>query len=433
MKRGALLIISILFTFTLFAQSPAEAEAAAREAQRRLEEALSGRPSGSGTTQSITPVQVTRGGTQPSWIDDPYTVYNRNFYIAVVGHAANRAEAEKHAFVELVSFFGMSTGNQFHRVGTLAGGNNIPGIFSGFTRDNNRTYFSAMSVYQSNNTGELANMAEQNAKMQALLWLGADIQGELSSYSVGVEQDGNMTKVQDFFEGTLKCTSRINLQSVSFQEEARHVQRGTDGKFYFYGLYSIINTLPQNTAGYNFFTYYTKQDNESFIKHVNFNGNNFTRDRIIAVRQGSEIIPRRTHQEINNLFDTLKHEEYNLTWIGYENNASVVIQNIKAMMDVLCQFAMYVNARTQFLMREFSADTGTVTDSNSLFLTETIQRTINSLTISNAVKIREEMAVDGTLYQIWRSSKSDFEYRFREMFRRLEEEIRMFEEALGAE
>jgi len=103
-----ILLILYVIPYTLFAQSPAEAEAAAREAQRRLEETLRGVPSGSGTTQSITPVQATRGGIQPSWVDEPYTAYNRNFYIAVVGHAANRAEAEKHALVELVSFFGMS-------------------------------------------------------------------------------------------------------------------------------------------------------------------------------------------------------------------------------------------------------------------------------------------------------------------------------------
>jgi len=107
----------VVFSSALHAQSLRNAEAAANDATRRLEEALSGNISGSASTNQNTaanvvtqqpPVQITRGGTRPSWVTDPYTVYSRDRYIAAVGFAANRAEAEKRAFAALVAFFGQS-------------------------------------------------------------------------------------------------------------------------------------------------------------------------------------------------------------------------------------------------------------------------------------------------------------------------------------
>jgi len=52
--------------------------------------------------------QTTRVGPEPSWVYDPYTVYARDRYIAFVGEAPNRAEAEKKALVKLTAFFGQS-------------------------------------------------------------------------------------------------------------------------------------------------------------------------------------------------------------------------------------------------------------------------------------------------------------------------------------
>jgi len=87
-----------IFSPVLFAQSFNNSEADA--ATHRLEEALSGRSAAS--------VQVTRSGARPSWVTDPYTAYPRERYIAAVGFASNRAEAEKRAFAALVAFFGQS-------------------------------------------------------------------------------------------------------------------------------------------------------------------------------------------------------------------------------------------------------------------------------------------------------------------------------------
>ena len=78
-----------------------KSKSAADDATRRLEEAL-----GTGSNQS--PVQTTSGGTQPAWVSSPYSAYSRDQYIAVVGAAADRSEAEKRAFAGIAAFFGQS-------------------------------------------------------------------------------------------------------------------------------------------------------------------------------------------------------------------------------------------------------------------------------------------------------------------------------------
>jgi len=103
-----LLIIFFIFSLPLHAQSLQTAETAANDAMFRLEEALSGRSEGSGTSQSVSSVQVTRSRAQPSWVNDPYTVFPKNRYIAAVGHASGRAEAEKKALAALAAVFSQS-------------------------------------------------------------------------------------------------------------------------------------------------------------------------------------------------------------------------------------------------------------------------------------------------------------------------------------
>jgi|GEM_PF-1518304 len=118
---------------TTSSSSLKEAEAAANDAARRLEEAMSGGSSkntsstntsttanASNTNSSssssrtntpsapVPPAQETRGGTQPRWVTDPYSVYPREQFIAVVGTGANRTEAERNGFAALVAYFGQS-------------------------------------------------------------------------------------------------------------------------------------------------------------------------------------------------------------------------------------------------------------------------------------------------------------------------------------
>jgi len=99
-------LLFFIFSFSLYSQSLASYQAAADDATRRLEEALSG-GSAAGTKQTAA-VQTSRGGTRPRWINNPYIDYPQNRYIAAVGNAKNRTDAEKQAYAALISFFSQS-------------------------------------------------------------------------------------------------------------------------------------------------------------------------------------------------------------------------------------------------------------------------------------------------------------------------------------
>lgn len=90
-----MLFSGFLFTPALTAQTAADANAALR----RLEASLA---SGSGVTSA----QVTQGGVQPNWVNDPYAVYNRDRYFAAIGYGPNRVQAEAQALSALAAIFG---------------------------------------------------------------------------------------------------------------------------------------------------------------------------------------------------------------------------------------------------------------------------------------------------------------------------------------
>jgi hypothetical protein len=109
-NRIFLFILLNLFSLPLCAQSLADYQAAADDATRRLEEALGG-SSAAGT--SSTAVQTARGGATPRWVNNPYSDYSQSRYIAAVGTAKTRADAEKSAFAALTAFFGQSVKSDY--------------------------------------------------------------------------------------------------------------------------------------------------------------------------------------------------------------------------------------------------------------------------------------------------------------------------------
>jgi len=112
MKLSKVLLCVLVLVFAsslIFPQSLRDAEAAANDATRRLEAALSGNISaGTGSNTPVPPAQVTQGGSQPRWVSDLHSVYSRDHFIAVVGTGVNRNEAERRALAALVAFFGQS-------------------------------------------------------------------------------------------------------------------------------------------------------------------------------------------------------------------------------------------------------------------------------------------------------------------------------------
>ncbi|MCL2237064.1 MAG: LPP20 family lipoprotein [Treponema sp.] len=57
--------------------------------------------------------QMTRGGSQPDWVNDPYSIYPRDHYIAAIGSASDRNQAEARAFTALAAIFGQSVRSEF--------------------------------------------------------------------------------------------------------------------------------------------------------------------------------------------------------------------------------------------------------------------------------------------------------------------------------
>ncbi|GHV01751.1 hypothetical protein FACS189485_00680 [Spirochaetia bacterium] len=108
-KIPYMLMIFLCANF-LPAQSKGNADAAARDAVARLEDALAGKSS-AGTVKA--PPQASRGGAEPAWVMDPYRLYSRDRYMAAVGFAPNRSEAEKKALAALAALFGQSVKADF--------------------------------------------------------------------------------------------------------------------------------------------------------------------------------------------------------------------------------------------------------------------------------------------------------------------------------
>ena len=111
---AVLIVTSLSVVRTVYAQSAGSADVLARDALRRLDDALNGKTAAaSAATQSpagqnAAPIQSTRGGQEPGWVIDPYAVYPRERYLVAVGYAPNRAEAEKKALAALTAIFGQS-------------------------------------------------------------------------------------------------------------------------------------------------------------------------------------------------------------------------------------------------------------------------------------------------------------------------------------
>jgi hypothetical protein len=102
-KKGRSIIFMMLAAFcaaALSAQSPGSVAAEARGAAGRLESLLNSGNSGG--------VQASRGGVEPAWVNNPYREYPRDRYIAAVGFAAARGQAEQKALAALTALFGQS-------------------------------------------------------------------------------------------------------------------------------------------------------------------------------------------------------------------------------------------------------------------------------------------------------------------------------------
>ena len=89
-------------------QSAATGTAAAPQAQSPT------RPASTPQAPAVAPVVTS--ATQPGWVEDPYVLYSKNQYVAVVGHGDDRNSAERDALVKLTAFFGQSIQSELQSI-----------------------------------------------------------------------------------------------------------------------------------------------------------------------------------------------------------------------------------------------------------------------------------------------------------------------------
>ena len=255
--------IILIFPCCISAQSNQSPQAAANEANsmakdavQRLEAALNGvgnaasRNRRAEVSVSAAPAEETRGGKQPSWVNDPYSVYRRDLFIAAVGSGANRSEAANKALGELIAIFGRSVRSEYtvntnyteavkrgivkvsestsvqEKIATAASMYNLIGAETGNVWDSGRgtvyaaayldiertiDVYSGMIIINNQNINMLTAMssAEKNTfDGYARYKLASQIAGINSNYAAVVKQAGGSTAHLN-----LKTPESLNLEA----------------------------------------------------------------------------------------------------------------------------------------------------------------------------------------------------------------------------
>jgi len=324
LKRRLITAFFLLgFISILHAQTPADAEKAARDAAQRLEEALGGSMSVDSAAnnrrnqQSIAPAaQFTQGGRQPRWVNDPSSAYNKNLFIAAVGSAQNRSQAEARALASLVAIFGQSVRSEFtaatmytealnkgvvsvsnntsvrDRISTAASMDNLVGAEIGNVWDSRRgtvyavafmdkaktvSIYTDMIVINNRNIEMLVTIpAEEKNTFDAYarFKLAAQIAGINSNYATVVSQAGgsvaslNLKNADSYNLEAANIMRNITVTVLVSNDRANRVQDAFAG---------VLSSAGFRTRGNN--PAYTL-DIRLSVNEVTFPGNNFIFCRI---------------------------------------------------------------------------------------------------------------------------------------------------------
>jgi hypothetical protein len=283
-----------------------------------------------------------------------------------------------------------------------------PELFQDYYLMDDRIYFTSMFVTTLSEQPDLEikgdsikELMEQNAKIQALLWLGADIMGILTYYS----SENNKTEFAELLTGTIKSTSKINLQNHSFREEAYHSQT-ENGRIYYYRLYSINAAEPVNTTEYEFFTYMIEyityislSDEEThFSKNINLNGYQIIRDHPYNAGNIINTSGKSLQTIIGEIFLPSRNE---LHGIGIAKNTSREIINQCAAIFAVTDLAQQIGTLVAQMLDDYLSETGTTSQSELLAESYSHNRSLFNVTISHCIKLRDEFSDDGYLVQVW--------------------------------
>jgi hypothetical protein len=107
--------------------------------------------------------------------------------------------------------------------------------FNKVTPASGRLYFIGSAVSVKNSKKELLLIAEEDAKLQILLFLGGTSAVTLMDYSAYAEPSG---EEQNYFEISISLNSDVDIGAALSREQELY-QRETDKKYYCYVLYSV--------------------------------------------------------------------------------------------------------------------------------------------------------------------------------------------------
>jgi hypothetical protein len=296
----------------------------------------------------------------------------------------------------------------------------MPSVFSNISLQKDRIYFIGNAVSPDSNMEALSRQAEQNARMQMLLWLGGSLANEYKEYE---KYDGDYNFLEpSSFEASLRFTSQLNQQALSLRQDHSIAQKETDLSYHYYGLYSISSTVtPGRSPAYEFFTYYARSTATQTANNVsisaNFNGNRYRR----------EIFPARssvTNDEWPEWVDDFPPEDV-LWGIGTAVTKSLVVQNLEAQVHAVVDIARQISTTLK----------ATMTQDDDLMLEETNSVMETDVDTSNVKKRRDTVTSDGITWHLWEYPKSellilnDAEKRYPEF--NTEEALRLMDEQLN--
>jgi hypothetical protein len=216
----------------------------------------------------------------------------------------------------------------------------------------------------------------------------------LSDFAREESNTKSKSKSSDFFEAAAKFSSRINVSSLSFQEESRHIQKEYDQKYHYYGLYSISTGKPGTAAEYECFTYhlkYSKDAAETFDKQISFNGSRFTRNRPYTARQTANTSPS------NPPWLNDPPPEDVIWGIGTERNASAELRNLRAAVRAVTA----INSQVQEMIQDYALGS----DVNLNLVKK--NRQVSQIRTPKVIKIQDTLTSDGTAWQGWQLSKAE--------------------------
>lgn len=252
-----------------------------------------------------------------------------------------------------------------------------PPIFRRVPPRTDRYLFVGRAVSPRNNRKELSAIAEQDAKTQALLYLGGTANAAYSSYEYTAYEYTAGSEEKDFFEASLQCVSTADLSSLDFTEAERHIVQ-FDKRYYYYGLYTIAAAA--NTGGEiagDYFSYsaaYSAASGQEteLQKEINCNGNHFSRNQPYAVQNDSSRKSGLRHPAgITAMLKTAPENVFLETGIGDTHSPGVELANMAA----ASRAVISISTRIRGVLS---------------------QNAIRGLT-----KVYDEVTPDGVVWQVW--------------------------------